>query len=100
MIMADLELENTQPEEQSVMLTVLCIGDPFSYTVPSFPAFTARVRCMKFELEGIEGEKIKKVIHHGLIRDCPQVKSVYPALALVQPGIPNGFWIEVRFFKP
>ena len=47
MIMADLELENTQPEEQSVMLTVLCIGDPFSYIVSSFPAFIERLKELK-----------------------------------------------------
>ena len=49
---------------------------------------------MKFE--GFEGDK--KAIYHGLIRDCPQVKTIYPALALIQGGIPNVFFIEVSYF--
>ena len=90
MATALLEINNDTEEdlEDDTIISVLYI----SYNVPSFPAFTARVRAMKYEVCGEDG---KKAIYHGLIRDCPKVKRIYPALASVPPGIPNAFFIEV-----
>ena len=84
------ETEDIDATESDTTVPVLCVGEmPFSYNVPSFPAFTARVRPMKYELCVEDG---KKVIYHGLIRDCPEIIRTYPALALISPG---AFFVEV-----
>ena len=89
------ETEDIDATESDTTVPILCVGDvPFSYNVPSFPAFTARVRAMKYELCLEDGEN-EKVIYHGLIRDCPEIKRTYPALALISPGTSNAFFVEV-----
>ena len=48
---------NTEEDlEDDIIISVLCIGETFSYNVPSFPAFTARVRVMKYEVCGKDGK--------------------------------------------
>ena len=91
--MATLEGSDRDEREISV-IPVLTVGQKVSYTVPSFPAFTAVVRVMKFEVYGEDSINVET--YHGLIRDCPKVDRMYPALALVRPGCPNGFFVEVN----
>ena len=60
-----LEDNDTEEDlEDDTIISVLCIGETFSYNIPSFPALTARVRAMKYEVCGGDG---KKAIYHGLI---------------------------------
>ena len=61
---------------------------------------TAEVLCTSAEgLSQYAASPCPQEIYHKLIRDCPQVKTIYPALALTQGGIPNVFFIEMSYFS-
>ena len=49
---------------------------------------------MKFE--GFDSNK--KGIYHGLMCDCPQVKTIYPALALIEVSYfsKGGLYVELH----
>ena len=45
----DNALNGTEEDDAVTIISVLCVGEPFAYNVPSFPAFTAQLRAMKYE---------------------------------------------------
>ena len=88
---SDEEREVTARDETDI-IGILSVGHKFAYNAPSFPAFTAMVRPMRYQHQDEAGIVCN---FDGFIRDCPALDRAYPALAAVDVGCPNAFFIEV-----
>lgn len=73
----------------------------YTYTVPSFPAFTVRLRHVKYELivdaEGGTDETVE--IFDGFMRDCSALDSPCPFTVQLLRGRANAFFIEVSITR-
>lgn len=69
----------------------------YTYTVPSFPAFTVRLRHVKYELivDEENGTEETVEIFDGFMRDCGALDSPCPFTVQLLRGRANAFFIEV-----
>lgn len=73
-------------------VSVLRKGRPVTYTVPSFPVFTAMLQPVLLQWEDSEGDVF---VFDGFMRECELMDHPLPALARVPTGQSHAFLVEV-----
>ena len=73
-------------------MTILDVGSAISYTIPSFPVFTVRLRHLRYKYVDGNGTVF---VNDGFIRDCSALNRTYPAMVLVKRGYSCAFLTKV-----
>lgn len=85
--------ECSQSADDHFLVALLGVGAKESYTVPSFPVFSAMLREVKFQfIDEVE-------CYDGYIRDCPALDRPYPTMLKLCFGYSNAFSVDPEEFQ-